>query len=394
MALDLSDCQFFGPALPAPFVRFELEKEFTSRKLLPKKLGNEGEKLRRNWDLYRRHLQELAASGGPLRVRNKVIEPLIDSLGYTKLEAADNVQTREDFESGGNLLLTADGGDKLRVWTTSFNEDLDAPAQRGRAYRFSHLKIAQRVLLKTGERLGILTNGVELRILISDPARLDSQIIIPLDPGWKRHREVPDSFLLLVALCCPRGVKALPDIVDKARLQQARVTKELRVQAREAVERFIQEILDHPENRDWFDAQPDRAALAKALWHEGLITVYRLLFILKLESSDDPARSFGFASMSVWRNTFSPSMALGTYARDVLGRGLETGRLLESGLRSLFRMGSSVFKCKTSRIGPSGPWPSGGCARSSSRSLATPDSSPGSIGPTDSSLTSVHRYAW
>jgi hypothetical protein len=46
MALDLSDCQFFGPALPAPFVRFELEKELTSRKLLPKKLGNEGEKLR------------------------------------------------------------------------------------------------------------------------------------------------------------------------------------------------------------------------------------------------------------------------------------------------------------------------------------------------------------
>jgi hypothetical protein len=111
MALDLSDCQFFGPALPAPFVRFELEKEFTSRKLLPKKLGNDGEKLRRNWDLYRRHLQELAASGGPLRVRNKVIEPLIDLLGYPKLEAADNVQTREDLESGGNLLLTADGGD-------------------------------------------------------------------------------------------------------------------------------------------------------------------------------------------------------------------------------------------------------------------------------------------
>ena len=354
MALDLSDCQFFGPALPVPFVRFELEKEFTSRKLLPKKLGNEGEKLRRNWDLYRRHLQELAASGGPLRVRNKVIEPLIDLLGYPKLEAADNVQTREDLESGGNLLLTADGGDKLRVWTTAFNEDLDAPAKRGRAYRFSHLRIAQRVLLTTGERLGILTNGVELRILISDPARLDSQIIIPLDPGWKRHREVPDSFLLLVALCCPQGVKALPDIVDKARLQQVRVTKELRVQAREAVERFIQEILDHPENRDWFDAQPDRAALAKALWHEGLITVYRLLFILKLESSDDPARSFGFASMSLWRNTFSPSMALGTYARDVLERGLETGRLLESGLRSLFRMFERGLQCTEMVVKPLG----------------------------------------
>ncbi len=354
MALDLSDCQFFGPALPVPFVRFDLEKEFTSRKLLPKKLGNDGEKLRRHWDLYRRHLQELAASGGPLRVRNKVIEPLIELLGYPKLEAADNVQTREDLESGGNLLLTADGGDKLRVWTTAFNEDLDAPAKRGRAYRFSHLRIAQRVLLTTGERLGILTNGVELRILISDPARLDSQIIIPLDAGWKRHREIPDSFLLLMALCRPQGVQALPDIVDKARLQQARVTKELRVQAREAVERFIQEILDHPENRDWFDAHADRAALAKALWHEGLITVYRLLFILKLESSDDPARSFGFASMSLWRNTFSPSMALGTYARDVLERGLETGRLLESGLRSLFRMFERGLQCTEMVVKPLG----------------------------------------
>jgi len=56
--------------------------------------------------------------------------------------------------------------------------------------------------------------------------------------------------------------------------------------------------------------------------------------------------------------------------------------------------GSSVFKCKTSRKGPSGPWRSGGCARSSSRSLATPDSSPGSIDPTDSLLTSIHRHAW
>ena len=71
MALDLSDCQFLGPALPEPFVRFELEKELTSRKLLPKKTGDEGKQLRSRWDVYRRHLQELAASGGPLRVRNQ-----------------------------------------------------------------------------------------------------------------------------------------------------------------------------------------------------------------------------------------------------------------------------------------------------------------------------------
>src|SRR5208282_5868164 len=69
----------------------------------------------------------------------------------------------------------------------------------------------------------------------------------------------------------------------------------------------------------------------------------------------------------------------------VLGKG-QKERLVPLSPRLLEELrGSSVFKCKTSRIGPSGPWPSGGCARSSSRSLATPDSSPGSIGPTDSS---------
>ncbi len=345
---------YFGPALPEPFVRFELEKELTNRRLLPKTTGDEGKKLRERWEIYRRHLRELAASGGPLRVRNKVIEPIMELLGYTQIDTADAVQTREDLEAGGNLLTTADGQSKLRVWTTPFNEDLDAPSKRGRAYRFSHLRIAQRVLLATGERFGLLTNGVELRLLISDPARPDSQVIIPIDPGWKRSREVPGSFLLLLALAGPNGVAALPEIVDKARLQQARVTKELRDQARQAIEWFLQEVLDHPENREWFAAHPDRSRLARDLWHEGLVTVYRLLFILKLESSDDPARSFGFASTSLWRNTFSPSMALAPYARDVVERGLETGQLLESGLRGLFRMFEQGLECTELVVQPLG----------------------------------------
>jgi hypothetical protein len=354
MALDLADCQLQGPALPEPFVRFEVEKELTTRRLLPKTTGEEGKKLRERWETYRRHLRELAASGGPLRVRNKVVEPIIDLLGYTQIDAADAVQTREDLESGGNLLSTADGQGKLQAWTTLFNEDLDAPSKRGRAYRFSHLRIAQRVLLATGERFGLLTNGVELRLLISDPARPDSQVIIPIDPGWKRCREVPGSFLLLLALADPNGVAAIPEIVDKARLQQARVTKELRDQARQAIEWFLHEVLDQHENRDWFATHVDRAALARDLWHEGLVTIYRLLFVLKLESSDDPARSFGFASTSLWRNTFSPSMALAPYARDVLEKGLETGQLLESGLRGLFRMFEQGLECTELVVQPLG----------------------------------------
>jgi hypothetical protein len=354
MALDLSDCQFQGPALPEPFVKLELEKELIRLKLLPKTTGREGKELAQHWDIYRRKLRELAASGGSLRVRNQVIEPLHALLGYSQIEAAPDVQTREDLESGGSLLTSEDGKSRLRVWTTSFDEDLHAPSKRGRAYRYSHLRVAQRVLLASGERIGLLTNGVQLLVLISDPARPDSTITIPLDPGWKRSRDIPDSFRLLLALVSPAGVAALPELVEKARLQQTRVTKELRKQAREAVEYFIQEILDHPANQQWFKAQSDHHALARTLWREGLVTVYRLLFLLKLETSDDLARSFSFASTSLWRNTFSPSTALAGYAHDVLEQGLETGTLLEGGLRALFRMFEEGLECTELVVKPLG----------------------------------------
>ena len=355
MPFDLSDLQFTGPALPEPFVKFELENELTKLKLLPKNTGNEGKQLKGDWDVYRRELAKLAVRGGYIHVRNQVIRPLCKHLDYDgeEIESAADVETREGREDGGYLLVAKEGA-KLRVWTTDFDEDLDAPAQRGQAYRFSHLRIAQRVLLATGERVGLLTNGVELRLLISDPARPDSQVIFTLDPNWKRSREVPDSFRLLLALASPAGVQKIPELVDKARLQQARVTKDLRDQARQAIGRFVQEVLDHPDNRQWLTEQKDRAVLARALWHEGLIIVYRLLFILKLESSDDPARSFTFASTSLWRNTFSPSMALARYAPKVLYDGVETGGLLEQGMRGVFRMFHEGIECTELNVKPLG----------------------------------------
>jgi hypothetical protein len=354
MAFDLSDCQFQGPALPEPFVKLELEKELARLKVLPKTTGPEGKELAAQWEVYRRKLRELGAAGGSLRVRHHVIEPVQALLGYARIELAGDVQTREDLESGGALLLSGDEKAKFRIWTTSFNEDLYAPSKRGRAYRYSHLRVAQRVLLASGERMGLVTNGVQLLVLISDPARPDSTVSLPLDSVWKRSRDVPDSFRLLMALACPKGVAAVADLVEKARLQQARVTKELRKQAREAVEHFIQEILDHPANQEWLKGQGDHLALARTLWREGLVTIYRLLFILKLEASDDPARSFSFASTSLWRNTFSPSMALARYAHDVLERGLETGTLLEAGLRAVFRMFEQGLECTELVVKPLG----------------------------------------
>lgn len=114
MSLRLDDCTFVGPALPEPFVAFELEKELLAAKLLLKAAGEEGRALQASWEAYRRKLRELVSQGGPVRVRNQVLAPLVERLGHATLEEAGQVQTREGLEDGGLLMIGADGT-RLRV---------------------------------------------------------------------------------------------------------------------------------------------------------------------------------------------------------------------------------------------------------------------------------------
>lgn len=341
MALDLRDCSFIGPALPEPFVKFQLEKLLRKEGLLPKDAGAEGKALQARWDSYRRKLRLLGDQGGAQRVAGHVLAPLAERLGYTHLERQSEVVTREGPESGGLLLLTAEGA-KLRTWACEVGQDLDAPSRCGRAFRFSPSQVALRVLQSQGERVGLLTDGLELRLLICDASRKESHIGIRLDRGWRSRRVVPDSYRLLQALLTPAGIAKLAAIVDEARLAQTAVTAKLRVQARRAILDFVNELLSRPQNQAHLAAlsaeQSAPDALAAALWHEGLILIYRLLFIFQLEASPDPARAFTFASARLWRTTYSPSQALAPIARKVLDSAAETGRYLEDGLRALFRL--------------------------------------------------------
>ncbi|MFN7954350.1 MAG: hypothetical protein U0610_21670 [bacterium] len=131
--------------------------------------------------------------------------------------------------------------------------------------------------------------------------------------------------------------------------------QELRSQAREAIEGFVQEVLKlssaQPRNPR---RSPRPGNPGPDFWREGSITVYRLLFILKLESTDDPARAFPFASSSLWRKTFSPSTALAPFVRARLDEQAETGALLETGLRNLFRMFTEGLAAPEIHVAPLG----------------------------------------
>jgi hypothetical protein len=325
VTLDLDDCVLSGPAMTAPFLRDRLAQVVDLRR------GVEP-----CWDTLRGSLR----NGGVQRVHQTVTASLASAFGYGRPLRQAAVITREGQEDGG-WLLPAANGTRLRAWSVAGEMDLDGSQRSLRACRSSPTRIAQRVLLAGGERAGLLTNGEDLRLLLCDPSRSDSHLTIGL-AAWRRSPLPPDSFRVVKALASADELPRLQDVLDAARLHQVRVTTELRRQAREAIVGFI-------------NALPDRTGLeAAVLWHEGLILVYRLLFILKLEAPGEPGAGFSFASTRLWREALSPNQALGPLVRRHLDRGHDTGRMLEAGLRALFTWLRDGLSCSELNIAPLG----------------------------------------
>lgn len=346
-----SDTTFFGPALPEAFVQHELEGVLG--KALPSAKEVDG-----IWRALHKALREPLTNAGAIRVRNMVVMPWAKGVGYEELLAAEQVRTREGLEEGGWMLPSSNGN--LRLWSYEYETDLDAPTKRGLNHRFSPTRVAERVLLAKGERLGLLTNGLELRLIFSDPARRASFASFSLSQ-WKqvKHYEpVPDAFRLFVAFARPEGQAILPKVIEEARLKQGQVTKDLRSQARKAIEGFIQGILDNPANAEILNRYAEKNDLVRELWRESLIMVYRLLFILRGESGGRETPPFSFASSSLWRNTYSPSRAqpgnLAWVAQKVREEGIQSGSFIEDGLRAMFRMFAGGLDATELHIAPLG----------------------------------------
>jgi hypothetical protein len=209
--------------------------------------------------------------------------------GYSEVRREEAISTRQGPEDGGYLLRTPVGA-SLRVWPIGSDVDLDTPSKRGAASRVSPLRRASRVLRTRGESAGLVTNGEALRLIFA----------IPPDPiarsssassgraGWVSRSDVPESYRLIFALASPGGVAAASEIFDAARLHQTAVTKTLRSQARAAIEDFLQCVIDRTGDAGSIPAP-------EILWRQALTIVYRLLFILKLESPAGPGGGFSFA---------------------------------------------------------------------------------------------------
>lgn len=302
------DCVFLGPLLSPGFLA----------KGLSAHLGPAPFDLGAAWSGVRRGLAAFAGAGGPVRVMRHALIPLCEAAALGAPRPNLPVRTAEGREDGG-------ASARVRVWAVDATLDLDTPSKRGDIARGSPTRRALRVLRACGERIGLVTNGCELRLLLCDPSGPDSQIVVRLSGrgGWAARTDPPESFRLVTGLM---AMTAADEMFDAARLHQTAVTRTLRARARAAIEDFIRAIPDR-ENAD-----------PAILWRQTLTLVYRLLFVLKMEGAAEPGQGFSFAASDAWRRGLSPNRALGPLARRHLDHGHDTGRLLEDGLRTLFRV--------------------------------------------------------
>ena len=190
MALNLGDDVIFeGPALPEAFVRHELEKQLGTS--LPKEKAAEP-----HWEEYRKAIrQPLTGQSGRWRVKNVVLDPLAGLLGYQVGPGGDAVVTREGAEGPGLLLRNGDVA--IRAFPVDYLGDLDAPIEAGQTYRFTPQRIAERILLATGERAGPV-----------DQRRRPSPA--PVRPGPTRLVRHVQAQPLAVAVGPRRGARRLP----------------------------------------------------------------------------------------------------------------------------------------------------------------------------------------
>ena len=212
------------------------------------------------------------------------------------------------------------------------------------------------MLLAKGERVGLLTDGEELRLLALRPGasrqpRRPSASTARADGG--RAHEIPDSFRLLAGPRLARkGSPRSPELTDEARLTQTGSPPSCASRPAAPSSRFVQEVLDHPANRERLaphDGPPGprarplargpRPRLPPALRPEarGLAGPgARLQLRLDEPLAEHLLAQHGPGAVTPARCSTS---------------GAETGGLLESGLRTLFRLfseGLAVERAATS----------------------------------------------
>jgi len=213
-----------------------------------------------------------------------LLERLAPLLGWQLGQTGKVVTDLEQEEEGGAPLL--DSGDRVlgRAICIAPDAHLDA-APAGLHRRFAPTQSLARVLREEELDYGLLLNAFELR-LVCTVGTLPSHIGFDLTSIAEGGATGLQGWRLLHALLNQSALAAEPPLLDRVRKiggeHQLSVSITLGRQVQSAVVRFMQGVLDHPDNKEKLPETITDVFLHE-LYQETLRYLYRLLFILYAE---------------------------------------------------------------------------------------------------------------
>lgn len=213
-----------------------------------------------------------------------LLTPLAELLGWRLGESAKVVTELEQEEDAGAPLLDGEDRKLARAVCIAPDAHLDA-APAGMHRRFAPTQSLARVLREEGASYGLLLNAFELR-LVCTTGTLPSHIGFDLTSIAEGTEPGLQAWKLMHALLKQPALSAEPPLLDRVRKigaeHQLSVSTTLGRQVQQTVVRFMQGVLDHPDNKSKLPATITDTFLHD-LYQETLRYLYRLLFILYAE---------------------------------------------------------------------------------------------------------------
>jgi hypothetical protein len=244
--------------------------------------GTAWKRLSRQWAKASRALGSATLAG---RTRQLWLYPLFEEMGYTLVECPDIHDDAGLRLSSSHAYGPSDKGPALvYVDLPAYGQDPDAPLPSQSKRNTPHRRMER--LLDAGEaRWGIVCNGRVARLLHREQLTTGLRYFeVDLETMFDENRE--KDFEIFWALF--RADAFVPDsegncLIDRIRAgcsrYAVRVSDELRESIRIALENFVKGLLSDAGNTEHLrDATPQK------LFKEGLVFLYRLLFILYAES--------------------------------------------------------------------------------------------------------------
>jgi len=251
--------------------------------------GKLGESTRKNIyrklrNIYQRVSERLSTNSSPADTWNSWSFRLFEELGWPpSLERAEEILAEKDEVITNMHQFKTEGKPLVIFKLLKFDADLD-DFEKGR--RNTPHKVLERAVASTNSKWGIIFNGTILRLVRSESYSLgDSYLEIDLEGIFESDSE--EEFYLFYALFRKESFieinneSLLIKISEQSKNYAIKVNESLRDSVFQALETLLKGIVADHHNKH-LDFKND----LHPLYEEGLVFLYRLLFILYGESRD------------------------------------------------------------------------------------------------------------